>query len=132
MTYAKGVFEQEAAQANMPRPSFRSGAVARIAGMPVATLRIWEQRYQAVRPITAASGHRLYMAADVERVTLLRRLTQQGHAIGLLARTQLGGAEAQRFARGLYALGVKPGDRVAEPACSPPSTPCSPSPFPAR
>jgi DNA-binding transcriptional MerR regulator len=56
-----------------------------MAGMPVATLRIWEQRYQAVRPTTAPSGHRLYSATDVERVTLLRRLTQQGHAIGLLA-----------------------------------------------
>jgi DNA-binding transcriptional MerR regulator len=56
-----------------------------MAGMPVATLRIWEQRYQAVRPITAASGHRLYSEADVERVTLLRRLTELGHAIGLLA-----------------------------------------------
>ena len=67
------------------QPSFRSGAVARMAGMPVATLRIWEQRYQAVRPITAASGHRLYSEADVERVTLLRRLTELGHAIGLLA-----------------------------------------------
>jgi len=48
-------------------------------------LRIWEQRYQAVRPNAAASGHRLYSSADVERVTLLRRLTAQGHAIGLLA-----------------------------------------------
>ena len=53
--------------------------------MPVATLRIWEQRYQAVRPNTAASGHRLYSPADVERATLLRRLTAQGHAIGSLA-----------------------------------------------
>lgn len=66
-------------------PSFRSGETARIAGMPVATLRIWEQRYNAVRPSTRASGHRLYSAADVERVTLLRRLTQQGQPIGLLA-----------------------------------------------
>jgi DNA-binding transcriptional MerR regulator len=69
----------------MVQPTFKSAAVARIAGMPVATLRIWEQRYQAVRPITAASGHRLYSSADVERATLLRRLTAQGHAIGLLA-----------------------------------------------
>ena len=53
--------------------------------MPVATLRIWEQRHQAVRPNTAASGHRLYSPADVERATLLRRLTAQGHAIGSLA-----------------------------------------------
>ena len=66
-------------------PTFRTGAVARMAGMPVATLRIWEQRYQAASPTTAASGHRLYLAADVERVVLLRRLTEQGHAIRLLA-----------------------------------------------
>jgi DNA-binding transcriptional MerR regulator len=56
-----------------------------MAGMPVATLRIWEQRYQAVQPTTAPSGHRLYSVTDVERVTLMRQLTQQGHAIGLLA-----------------------------------------------
>jgi len=78
-------FSPEAPLASMSGPTFRSGAVARMAGMPVATLRIWEQRYQAVRPITAASGHRLYSSADVERATLLRRLTAQGHAIGLLA-----------------------------------------------
>jgi len=66
-------------------PTFRTGAVARMAGMPVATLRIWEQRYQAASPTTAESGHRLYLAADVERVVLLRRLTEQGHAIRLLA-----------------------------------------------
>jgi MerR family transcriptional regulator, light-induced transcriptional regulator len=56
-----------------------------MAGMPVATLRVWEQRYQAVRPATARSGHRLYSTTDVERVVLLRRLTELGHAIGSLA-----------------------------------------------
>ena len=69
-----------------PAPlTFRSGAVARAAGMPVSTLRIWEQRYQAVGPTTAPSGHRLYSAADVDRVVMLRQLTQKGHAIGSLA-----------------------------------------------
>lgn len=71
--------------ANSSQPSYRSGAVARMAGMPVATLRIWQQRYGAVQPITSASGHRLYSAADVDRVTLLRRLTENGYAISLLA-----------------------------------------------
>ncbi len=78
-------FQPDTPLTNKAGPTLRSGAVARIAGMPVATLRIWEQRYQAVRPITAASGHRLYSSADVERATLLRRLTSKGHAIGLLA-----------------------------------------------
>jgi hypothetical protein len=85
MTSTSDVFQPHTLQPNDVRPTFRSGAVARIAGMPVATLRIWEQRYQAVRPITAASGHRLYSSADVERAVLLRQLAVQGHAIGLLA-----------------------------------------------
>jgi len=85
MTFNKLASQTLAPQTKQAPPTFRSGAVARMAGMPVATLRIWEQRYQAVRPTTATSGHRLYLAADVERVTLLRRLTEQGHAIGLLA-----------------------------------------------
>ncbi|MEI7446084.1 MAG: MerR family transcriptional regulator [Burkholderiales bacterium] len=71
--------------ASSSTPLFRSAAVARRAGMPVATLRIWEQRHRAVRPATSPSGHRLYSSADVERVVLLRRLTAQGHAIGAIA-----------------------------------------------
>jgi DNA-binding transcriptional MerR regulator len=85
MPLSNTIGPSQAPQLNKAQPTFRAGAVARIAGMPVATLRIWEQRYQAVRPNTAASGHRLYSSADVERVTLLRRLTAEGHAIGLLA-----------------------------------------------
>jgi MerR family transcriptional regulator, light-induced transcriptional regulator len=67
------------------KPSYRSGAVARMVQMPVATLRIWERRYQAVAPAKSPSGHRLYSAADVERVALLRQLTACGHAIGSIA-----------------------------------------------
>ncbi|MEO8937131.1 MAG: MerR family transcriptional regulator [Burkholderiaceae bacterium] len=68
-----------------PQPTFRSGAVARMAHMPVSTLRIWEQRYRAVGPATTPSGHRLYSAADVQRVLLLRQLAGEGHAIGAIA-----------------------------------------------
>lgn len=65
--------------------AFRSSAVARMAGMPVATLRIWEQRYRAVQPGTSPTGHRRYSPADVQRVILLRDLTARGHAIGSIA-----------------------------------------------
>jgi DNA-binding transcriptional MerR regulator len=101
MTFDNIVFQDDSTQANKPQPSFRSGAVARIAGMPVATLRIWEQRYQAVRPVTAASGHRLYSSSDVERASLLRRLTAQGHAIGLLATL-----ETEQMREMLHAPGI--------------------------
>ena len=71
------------ADADLPR--HRSGAVARMVRMPVATLRVWERRYAVARPALSPSGQRLYCAADVQRLALLKRLTDMGHAIGGLA-----------------------------------------------
>ena len=50
------------------QPRYRSGAVARMAHIPVSTLRIWERRYQVIDPAVTDSGHRLYTGADVERL----------------------------------------------------------------
>jgi MerR family transcriptional regulator, light-induced transcriptional regulator len=66
-------------------PRFRSGAVARMVRMPVATLRIWERRYHVSRPVLTPSGQRLYSAAEVRRLGLMKQLTELGHAIGNLA-----------------------------------------------
>jgi len=67
-------------------PGFhRSGAVARMLGMPVATLRIWERRYALTQPALSPSGQRLYADADVQRLALVKRLVDLGHAIGSLA-----------------------------------------------
>lgn len=66
-------------------PRHRSGAVARMVRMPVATLRVWERRYQLSSPALTPSGQRLYSAADVRRIALLKQLTDHGHAIGSLA-----------------------------------------------
>lgn len=80
-----------------PSPYYRSGAVARLVCMPVSTLRIWEQRYQVVAPATTPTGHRLYSAADVDRLALLKQLTDQGHAIGAIAK--LSAAQLEQIAR---------------------------------
>ena len=64
---------------------YRSGAVARMLRMPVATLRIWERRYGVCQPKLTASGQRLYTAAHIQRLALIRQLVGQGHAIGTLA-----------------------------------------------
>jgi MerR family transcriptional regulator, light-induced transcriptional regulator len=66
-------------------PRHRSGAVAQMLHMPVATLRVWERRYQVSDAVLSASGQRLYSAADVQRLALLKQLTDLGHAIGSLA-----------------------------------------------
>jgi DNA-binding transcriptional MerR regulator len=63
----------------------RSGAVARMLRMPVATLRVWERRYALTQPELSQSGQRLYSAADVRRLALIKQLTDLGHAIGGLA-----------------------------------------------
>jgi DNA-binding transcriptional MerR regulator len=63
----------------------RSGAVARMLGVPVATLRNWERRYALTQPATSPSGQRLYSADDVRRLTLIKQLNDLGHAIGQLA-----------------------------------------------
>jgi MerR family transcriptional regulator, light-induced transcriptional regulator len=75
--------------ASTSEPRYRSGAVARMAGIPVSTLRIWERRYQVAAPPLTPSGHRLYAAHDVQRLALIKRLVGLGHAIGTLARLGL-------------------------------------------
>ncbi|NUT60352.1 MerR family transcriptional regulator [Herbaspirillum sp. C9C3] len=63
----------------------RTGAVARMLRMPVATLRVWERRYALTQGKLSPSGQRLYSEADVRRLALIRQLTELGHAIGSLA-----------------------------------------------
>ncbi len=63
----------------------RIGAVAKMLHMPVATLRVWERRYNISQAALSPSGQRLYSAQDVQRLTLLKQLTDLGHAISSLA-----------------------------------------------
>ena len=67
----------------------RSGTAARLAGVPVATLRVWERRYGVVAAPKSASGQRYYSDHDVQRLRSLRQLTERGHAIGTLAALDL-------------------------------------------
>jgi MerR family transcriptional regulator, light-induced transcriptional regulator len=63
----------------------RSGTAARLAGVPVATLRVWERRYGVVAAPKTATGQRLYSAHDVQRLRLIKQLTERGQAIGTIA-----------------------------------------------
>jgi hypothetical protein len=67
---------------------YRSGEAAKLARMPAATLRIWEQRYGVISPPTSAAGQRLYSDEDVDRLRLLKALVGRGHAIGSIARLE--------------------------------------------
>jgi len=65
--------------------TYRSGAAARLAGLSVETLRVWERRYELSDARRSPHGQRLYTAAQVQRLGLLKQLVDQGHPIGQLA-----------------------------------------------
>ena len=58
--------------------SQRSGVTAHV-------IRIWERRYGALAPSRTGTNRRMYSDEDVQRLRLLRELTQNGHRIGSIA-----------------------------------------------
>lgn len=66
--------------------AYRSGTAARMAGVAVETLRVWERRYGLTETQRSARGQRLYTAGQVQRLALIKRLVDYGHPVGLLAR----------------------------------------------
>jgi DNA-binding transcriptional MerR regulator len=62
-------------------------AVAKLTGISIDALRVWERRYQSVVPARTARG-RLYDAAQVRRLMLLRDATQAGHSISQVSKLE--------------------------------------------
>lgn len=73
---------------------YRSGTAARLAGLPVETLRVWERRYGICATVRSVRGQRLYSAAQVRRLAVIKQLVDLGQPIGSLA----GLADAQLHA----------------------------------
>lgn len=74
--------------ANAPTPgdtTYGIGTVSRLTGISVHTIRVWERRYGAVVADRTPKGTRRYSPADVERLTLLKRLVDQGRPISTVA-----------------------------------------------
>jgi DNA-binding transcriptional MerR regulator len=65
---------------------YRTGTAARLAGLPVETLRVWERRYGISDTARSARGQRLYSDVQVRRLALIKQLVDQGHGVGTLAR----------------------------------------------
>jgi DNA-binding transcriptional MerR regulator len=69
----------------MNSPTYRIGPFARLTGVSVHALRVWERRYGAFTPLRTPKGARLYSDSDVARVRLLKTLIADGHPIGSIA-----------------------------------------------
>lgn len=66
--------------------------VAQLSGVPTATLRAWERRYELPAATRSASGYRLYDEAAVARFRFMRQLVQAGWAPRNAATVALDGA----------------------------------------
>ena len=103
--------------ADLHTPRYPVRLVALRTGLTPHVLRAWERRYQVVTPTRSDGGQRLYSQLDIERLSRLRRLTEQGHAIGHLATLDLD--ELTRLA--------EEGTKEAVPAPGPDATVLRPS-----
>jgi DNA-binding transcriptional MerR regulator len=71
-----------------PKPdqaTYGIGAVARLTGIPLNSLRAWERRYALVAPRRGDGNQRQYSQGDVVRLQLIKQLVDRGHAISTVA-----------------------------------------------
>ena len=66
-------------------PRHTIAVVSRRTGVNQLLLRAWERRYGAIAPGRTPTGRRLYSDADIEKLLLLRQLTDADHRIGDVA-----------------------------------------------
>jgi len=68
---------------NSPIHSIKS--VVQRTGLSVHVIRVWEKRYGAVEPVRTLTKRRLYTEDQVQRLLLLKALTEAGHSIKQVA-----------------------------------------------
>ena len=93
----------------MKEPQFTIAAVERDVGLSKDVLRVWERRYGFPVPNRDPHGERLYPAAQVLRLRLIKRLMDLGHRPGRLMSTSV--EELEALAAGSH--GVKAADADA-------------------
>jgi len=64
---------------------YKIGAVSELTGIPVTTIRDWENRYQAFTPTKTIGNHRMYRQSDIERALLFKQLSDMGQSISTVA-----------------------------------------------
>lgn len=96
-----------------PAASLSIAAVERDTGLSKDTLRVWERRYGFPTPQRDAVGERLYSAAEVEKLRLVKRLLDAGHRPGRVVPLSL---------ESLAEIGSRPVDPVPPGAAESAST----------
>ena len=90
-------------QTEDPSVCYRSGVAARLTGIPVETLRVWERRYRVAAPRLSETGQRLYSPQQIRRLAAIKQLVDLGHPIGLVAGLPIEALTSMRDGAGLIA-----------------------------
>lgn len=64
------------------RPVYSIGAIARMLGVDVGTLRAWEERYAVVVPARSPGGQRIYSRDDLEHLRFVLKAMEDGAGVG--------------------------------------------------
>lgn len=111
---------------DLSAPRFPIRIAARRAGVSIDALRAWERRYGAVTPARTSGEQRLYSEADVERLVILRELTDAGHSISALA--GVSSDDLRRLRASVRGAGDSEGAGTASPATPDPTATASDAP----
>ncbi|MAX65314.1 MAG: MerR family transcriptional regulator [Bacteriovoracaceae bacterium] len=63
--------------------------ISNICGVKAQTIRMWEKRYNVLKPLRDESGRRIYSIEDLEKVKLITRLIDSGETISAVANLSL-------------------------------------------
>jgi DNA-binding transcriptional MerR regulator len=78
-------------------PLYNIGIVSRMTGIPVATLRVWQRRYQFPTSIRTPGKHRLFSEREVIRLRWVKARVDEGMQIGQAVRALLHLEQQGRF-----------------------------------
>jgi DNA-binding transcriptional MerR regulator/CheY-like chemotaxis protein len=107
---------------------FSISAVARLAGVPAATIRTWESRYGLVIPERSQGGHRIYSQDQAEQLKYLRARVAEG--LSAADAHRLLAAKADGLARPVHAHSrVAPSGSAQPGSGQPESAPPGPAPI---
>jgi DNA-binding transcriptional MerR regulator/methylmalonyl-CoA mutase cobalamin-binding subunit len=97
---------------NMPRHPI--SYVSKSTGLTTHAVRVWERRYSAVEPTRTETNRRLYSDADIDRLKLLKAVSDAGHSIGSIA--QYSDDDLREMLRGLSSLPSPSLIKISSPA----------------
>jgi DNA-binding transcriptional MerR regulator len=93
-------------------PLYNIGIVSRMTGIPVATLRVWERRYNFPKSTRTPGGHRVWSEKEVIRLRWVKARVDEGMQTGQAVRALQHLEQEGRFPE-IFAL--KPGSQRSMP-----------------